>query len=279
MNRRQLFSTTALAMLGLVAAACGSSPAGPTTAPAASPATSGGSTPTGAGATPAATAASVASPTAPPATAAASASTPSAVVESPVAAPTADPSTTQAASSSAVRYTIVPDGTKAGYRVREQLASLKAPSDAVGTTGEVTGSIVLGPDGKVDSDQSKITVDMASLKSDSSMRDGYIKGRTLDVAQYPTATFVPTAITGLPSPLPTSGQHTFTVTGNLTAHGVTKPVTWDVTAAANGKNVTGQASTAFKFEDFGMTPPSTMMVLSVVDNIKLEVTLNLTRES
>jgi polyisoprenoid-binding protein YceI len=109
------------------------------------------------------------------------------------------------------------------------------------------------------------------------MRDGYIARGTLDTATYPTATFVPTAITGLPTPLPTSGQQSFQLTGNLTIHGVTEPATWTVIAQVNGNEVTGQATTSFKFEDFGMSPPQSMMVLSVVDDVKLEVTLHLTR--
>jgi polyisoprenoid-binding protein YceI len=184
-----------------------------------------------------------------------------------------------AADTDAIHYTIVANGTKADYRVREQLAKLNAPSDAVGTTTGVTGAIVLGSDGKIVSDQSKLVVDLTKLQSDSNMRDGYIGRTTLNTSQFPTATFVPTAIDGLTAPLPTSGQQTFKLTGNLTIHGVTKPATVTVTTTVNGADVTGQASTDFKFEDFGMTPPSSMAVLSVVDDVKLEITLHLTRSA
>ena len=65
--------------------------------------------------------------------------------------------------------------------------------------------------------------------------------------------------------------------GNLTLHGVTKPATWSVTTQVSGNDVTGLATTSFKFEDFGMSPPSSMAVLSVVDDVKLEVTLHLVK--
>jgi polyisoprenoid-binding protein YceI len=172
---------------------------------------------------------------------------------------------------------VVTNGTKADYRVREQLARLSAPSDAVGTTTGVTGGIVIGADGKIVSEQSKLVVDLTSLQSDSNMRDGFIQHSTLDTGQYPTATFVPTEAKGLASPLPTSGQQTFQLIGNLTIHGVTKPVTLNVTTQVNGSDVTGQTTTDFKFEDFGMSPPQSMAVLSVVDNVKLEITLHLTK--
>jgi polyisoprenoid-binding protein YceI len=174
-------------------------------------------------------------------------------------------------------YKVVADGTKANYRVREQLAGLDAPSDAVGTTTAVTGSLVMDADGQIVPDQSKLVVDLKALHSDRGNRDRFIQFNTLETSEYPTATFVPTRVTGLPSPLPRSGQATFQILGNLTIHGVTKPVTWDVTAQANGNDVTGQATTQFTFEDFGMTPPKAGPVLSVNDNVKLEVTLHLAK--
>lgn len=40
------------------------------------------------------------------------------------------------------------DGSVAGYRVREQLAMLPAPSDAVGRTSGVTGTVDIEDDGE-----------------------------------------------------------------------------------------------------------------------------------
>jgi hypothetical protein len=51
-------------------------------------------------------------------------------------------------------------GTTARYKVREQLAGINFPSDAVGTTSAVTGAIVVKPDGSIDAAQSKITVEL-----------------------------------------------------------------------------------------------------------------------
>jgi len=181
------------------------------------------------------------------------------------------------AAAATITYKVVASGTKADYRVREQLVRLSAPSDAVGTTTGVTGSIVLGADDTIVSDQSKLVVDLSTLQSDSNMRDGFVGNNTLNLSQYPNATFVPTAITGLTAPLPTSGQQTFQLTGNLTIHGVTKPATFAVTSQVSGNDVTGVATTNFKFEDFGMTPPHAGAVLSVVDAVKLEITLHLTK--
>jgi polyisoprenoid-binding protein YceI len=201
----------------------------------------------------------------------------SAAAATPTAATAVSTTAAAAATAATTTYKVVASGTKADYRVREQLVRLSAPSDAVGTTTGVTGSIVLGADGTIVSDQSKLVVDLSTLQSDSNMRDGFVGNNTLNLSQYPNATFVPTAITGLTAPLPTSGQQTFQLTGNLTIHGVTKPATFAVTSQVSGNDVTGVATTNFKFEDFGMTPPHAGAVLSVVDAVKLEITLHLTK--
>ncbi len=163
------------------------------------------------------------------------------------------------------------DGTQARFTVREQLADRTLPSDAIGTTKAVTGKITVKPDGSFVPDQSQISVDLTTLKTDRPQRDNFIKRNTLQVSEYPTATFVPTEAKGLPSPIPESGPLKFQLTGNMTVHGVTKPVTWDVTSTVNGKDIKGQATTSFKFEDFGMSPPRVAIVLSVVDNIRLDL--------
>jgi len=165
---------------------------------------------------------------------------------------------------------VAEDGNEARYRVREQLARVEFPSDAVGVTSAVSGSIVLADDGSIVRDQSKFVVDITGLKSDNDRRDGYIQRRTLETEQYPTVEFVPTSFSGLASPPPASGEFTLKVTGDMTVHGVTKPITWDVTATAASGTYRGKATTAFTFEDFGMTKPRVAMVLSVVDTIRLE---------
>ena len=121
----------------------------------------------------------------------------------------------------------IADGSTASYRVQEQLAGINFPSEAVGTSTALTGTILLKPDGSVDSSQSKLSFDLRTLKSDQDMRDGYIQKRTLETDKFPTADFVPTKIQGIPTPLPMMGQAGFQLTGNMTIHGVTKEITWN----------------------------------------------------
>jgi polyisoprenoid-binding protein YceI len=183
-----------------------------------------------------------------------------------------------AASGGTLHLVLVAGGTQARFKVREQLAGRNLPNDAVGATNAVSGNIDIGADGVLVPGASKITVDMTSLKTDESRRDNFIRRNTLDTAQYPTAVLVPTAIKGLPSPLPSAGDVSFELTGDLTIHGVTKPITWQATGKIAGQDLTGTASTKTTFEVFGMTPPRAAVVLSVEDNITLEIDFHLTRQ-
>ena len=168
---------------------------------------------------------------------------------------------------------------KASYRAREQLVGRTLPSEAVGTSTSVSGSLVLAPDGSILADQSKISVDLSKLQSDESRRDNFVKGTTLQTSRYPMATFAPREAQGLPSPLPTSGQVTFQLLGDLTVHGVTRPVSWQVTAQFADTSVSGDATTTVNITDFGMTPPRAGPVLSIEDGLTLELAFTAARQA
>jgi len=169
------------------------------------------------------------------------------------------------------------DGSSASYRVQEQLAGINFPNDAVGTTAAVSGTLVIAPDGSVDS-ASKLTVDLRELKSDQEMRDGFIQRRTLETDKYPLAVFVPTRVQGLPVMIPTTGQTGFELTGNMTIHGATKEVTFaGIATFGRNSTVAGRATTNFTFSAFGITKPSLARVLSIDDKIQLEIVFKFKR--
>ncbi|HEU5318602.1 MAG TPA: YceI family protein [Chloroflexota bacterium] len=196
---------------------------------------------------------------------------PAAVTESPLP-PTPRAQVAGTTDVAAVTFKVIPQESKAIFRVQEQLAGRNLPNEAVGTTGAVDGQLVLGRDGTF-GPESQIAVDLRQLATDSAQRDTFIKRNTLQVTQFPMAEFVPTRAEGLPTPVPESGEHAFRLVGQLTIHGVQKEVTWDTTASRQGDRLTGTATTSIKFGDFGMEPPRAPAVLSVVDEIKLELQL------
>jgi polyisoprenoid-binding protein YceI len=169
----------------------------------------------------------------------------------------------------------ISDKSKATVNVREQLASLNFPSDAVLVATGAKGSFQLSDNGTFTPD-SKLSFNVDSLTSDSSQRDGFVKMSVLGTRQFPTASFVPVKVTGITLPLAASGTFTFTLAGKLTIHGVDKDVTFNVKATRTGGDLTATATLnpTIKFGDFGMPIPAAPgRVLSVVDEIKLVIDL------
>lgn len=169
----------------------------------------------------------------------------------------------------------VSDTSKATVRVREQLVGVNLPSDAVLVATGATGTFLLRDDGTFSPD-SKITFDLTTLASDQRQRDDFVKMDTLQTRQFPKAEFVPTKTTGLTLPMPTTGEFTFKLTGQMTIHGRTKEVTFDVLAkrAQSELTATATAAPSWKFADFGMTAPAVpFRVVSIVDEIRVTVDL------
>ncbi|MDQ6948705.1 MAG: YceI family protein [Actinomycetota bacterium] len=145
----------------------------------------------------------------------------------------------------------VTSGSTAGYRIKETL--LGQSNTAVGRTSAVTGSIVISgssvPTGS-------FSVDLTRVSSDRSQRDGQFQGRIMDTAKFPTATFA------LSSPMqfgaaPADGVEVAApAVGNLSVHGVTKPVTFQVAAKRSGATIEVSGSIPIVFADYGIANPS-----------------------
>ncbi len=162
---------------------------------------------------------------------------------------------------------------EARYRVREQLVQIGL-TDAVGTTKAVKGEVRLQGDQATGS----LTVDLRELKSDQSRRDNYLRQNTLLTDRFPTATFRPKRVEGLPNPLPQNGKLPVKVVGDLTLREVTQEVAWEGEAEFSGQEVRVSLRTEFPFEKFGLAQPRVSIVLSVENRIRLEVDLLLRRK-
>jgi polyisoprenoid-binding protein YceI len=167
-------------------------------------------------------------------------------------ASTAPPSATTAANGATADGTWrVAAGSTVGYRVDEVLFGQEAT--AVGRTGDVTGSLTIAG--------SKVTattfvVQMATVASDQSRRDGQFRNRIMSVDEFPTATFTLTSPIELGS-VPAEGVTvTAKATGDLTLRGMTKRVTFDVTARRSGGKVEVNGSIPVAFDDWGIPSPS-----------------------
>ena len=162
---------------------------------------------------------------------------------------------------------------RANYRVKEQLARLPSPIEAVGYTESITGGIYIDSQGNP-SDNSVINIDLSTLKSDESRRDNYLRGSSLETDKFPEATFKVLDIQGLDlSSLISSQKNDFQIQmiGDLSIHGVTKRKSWNIDATYEMGKLKGKGSVEFPFSDFDMDIPQLFFIISVEDKITLEL--------
>ena len=173
----------------------------------------------------------------------------------------------------------VGSGSVAGYRVREQLASLSAESDAVGRTDTVTGSITINTSGSTSTlAAATLTVDTTSITSDKPQRDNRLRNEGLQTDTYPTATFTLTKPVEIPAAALSGTASDVTLTGDLTIHGVKKSV--DIPAKAQLVDGTIQVagSISFPLSDYGMTAPNIGgFIISIADTGTLEFLVDFTK--
>jgi polyisoprenoid-binding protein YceI len=150
----------------------------------------------------------------------------------------------------------VPAGT---YALESSHARVAFSVDHMGFStwyGDFTGakgSLTLDPK-NVAASKFDITIPTGSITTTNAVLDGELKDPSwFDAAKYPTITFLSTAVTS-------TGADTAKVTGDLTFHGVTKPVTLDVKFHGAGANPMSKAYTvgfdatgSLKRSDFGVT--------------------------
>ena len=145
----------------------------------------------------------------------------------------------------------VASGSQVGYRIKETLFGQS--NTAVGQTTSVTGSILITGTTVT---SGSFSVDMTTVSSDQSRRDDQFNGRIMDISTYPTATF------GLTKPLPLGtlpGDGVVvaeSATGDLNMHGVTKTVTFQVSAKRSGASIQVSGSIPIVFADWSISNPS-----------------------
>jgi polyisoprenoid-binding protein YceI len=142
-------------------------------------------------------------------------------------------------------------GSQAGYRVDEILFGQNA--EAVGRTSNVDGALTING---ATVESAAISIDLASVESDEDRRDNQFRGRIMNVAQHPTATFTLASPINLGT-LPADGATvTVPATGELALHGTKKTVTVDVTAKRSAGTIAVQGTIPVVFADYGIPSPS-----------------------
>ena len=142
-------------------------------------------------------------------------------------------------------------GSQAGYRVPEVLNGQS--TETVGRTPTVAGTLTLAG---TKATAASFTVDLTTVSSDESRRDGQFRGRIMDVANHPQATFTLTSPIDFESVPEVGGRLRASATGELTLRGTTNRVTFDVEAERTATGFSVAGSIPITFSDYGIPNPS-----------------------
>ena len=192
-----------------------------------------------------------------------------------------DPATTAgpAAGTTGADTAATPDGTwqvsddgssYVGYRVREQLAFLDSPNEAVGRSTAVTGTMEVAGDTV---ENVRIEADLIRLTSDESRRDNAIRVRGLESERYPTATLELAGPIKLAA-APVEGQELRGQgRGRLTVHGVTREVALDLRGRWSGSTIQVVGQLPVRMSDYQIQPPRFGPVVAIEDAAAVDLSL------
>jgi polyisoprenoid-binding protein YceI len=175
-----------------------------------------------------------------------------------------------AASAQAVTYTIDKAHSEADFTIRHM-----AISNVHGAFGNISGTVVYDPS-DVTKSSVDATIDVSTVDTGVGARDNHLKSTDFfDVAKFPTMTFKSTSVN--------SDGGGFDLLGNLTLHGVTKPVTLKVDAPSKeqagmrpGTFARGfEGTTTINRKDFGLVWNGTLKSGDSVigDDVKIDINL------
>ena len=181
---------------------------------------------------------------------------------------------TTTATATATTWKIDPAHSHVEFAVRHLLIST-----VKGRFGGVEGTVRTDEANPAAADVN-VTIDAASIDTREAQRDAHLKSADFfDVENFPTLTFRGTRVTGAPA-------DRFTLTGDLTIHGVTREITLDVTSEGRGKDPWGgeragySATTKINRSDFGLTWNLALETGGFVvgDEIKISLDLELLKQ-
>ena len=179
------------------------------------------------------------------------------------------------AASFAANYEIESGHSAANFTVKHMMFT-----NLRGGFSGVSGKVTYDPK-NVAATKVEATINAASVNTNNAKRDADLKTHDFfDIAKFPTIQFVSTKTTS-------AGKGKFKVAGNLTMHGVTKPVVLEVTGPAqevkdaNGAFRTGaSATTKISRKEFGLTWNRLLEAggVTVSDEVAIELDLQFIRK-
>jgi polyisoprenoid-binding protein YceI len=164
------------------------------------------------------------------------------------------------------RWELDPENSSAEFVCKHVLSKVR------GMFSQPTGTVSLDEVTPANS-RIRAAIDVNSVTTGVEERDTHLKSADFfDVARYPAITFVSTSVGR-------SSATSYTVTGNLTMHGVTRPVTLAVTASPPFNHAGGirrgiEATTSVNRKDFGLRWEFPGEGAGVVVGDNIQITIN-----
>ncbi|MGB5051142.1 MAG: YceI family protein [Caldilineaceae bacterium] len=204
-----------------------------------------------------------AGPTAVPATEA----TPVPAAEAPTEAPAEAPAPVEP--SVAVTFAIDPAQSEARFVLDEEL--LGSPKTVVGVNSGVTGQVTVDAGNPASVVIGPIVIDAAGFVTDSDRRNGAITRFILQSGSYPTITFTPTAVEGVPAAVAVGDVLNLQVTGDLTIREITRAETFAVTVTVVSESELHMSgATEILRDNYQVTIPSVPSVANVTNEVQLQ---------
>jgi polyisoprenoid-binding protein YceI len=171
---------------------------------------------------------------------------------------------------SATTWTIDPDHSNIGFKVRHLMVS-----NVRGSFDKYTGVVDIN-DRDIAKSKVDVSIDTASINTNVKKRDDHLRSADFfDVATYPKMTFVSTKVA-------MAGKDRLAVTGNLTLHGITRQVVLDVEGpTGESKDPWGNirrgavASTKINRKDFGLLWNAALETGGVVVGDEITISLEI----
>jgi len=139
----------------------------------------------------------------------------------------------------------------------------------------IKDGMVVIPDGKDIPTSVQATLDVTAINTNQAGRDKDLRSPNwFDVDKFPTATFKSTKIDG-------SNPTKFSIVGDLTMHGVTKPITLEAHLEGKGQGARGDKRVAYSAittihrEDFGLSDAATNPMGALVVGKDADISLSI----
>lgn len=175
----------------------------------------------------------------------------------------------------ATTWTIDPLHSEVQFKVKHLMVST-----VTGSFSKYEGQLLMAGDDFEDADVT-FSADIDSISTGNEQRDGHLKSAEFfDAAQFPQLVFKSTD-------MKKTGDDTYSLTGNLTLHGVTKPVTLKAEYGGQMQDFYGQTKAGFevtgtiKRKEFGLTWDGVTEAGGVVvsDDVRLVMNIQVTKQA